>query len=364
MKSQLDKNILNAYALGAICSKVGKQYKCIDVSKNKIKVLQNISKILYNDSFLVRTYKTKGGVFARLNIQKKHHILNFKEVIETANLNLKNIYLPIFIQGGLDISGTYNKYNNFFYLKTNKNLTKVISNFSVIEPIKNIVYGTQKDTIIFENKLKLFSLKSKLSNLVNDMKDAKVGRLTILSQGEDFVSKSGRKDITWLCRCDCGNITTVRAANLRGKRPTMSCGCLASEISSKRLKTLNKNNTKYHPRIVSARAIWKNRYNDGDLSFDEFYHLSQQKCFYCGCNPIGSYALATESSKTATERYKKHSRFTYNGLDRVDSGKGHSKDNVVTCCKYCNTSKSNRELNEFLNWVKLIYTNLKNKNLI
>ena len=36
---------------------------------------------------------------------------------------------------------------------------------------------------------------------------------------------------TWICRCDCGNVKTVRSKNLRhATSPTKSCGCLGLEV--------------------------------------------------------------------------------------------------------------------------------------
>ena len=49
--------------------------------------------------------------------------------------------------------------------------------------------------------------------------------------------------------------------------------------------------------------------------------------------------------------------FTYDNtptLDRIDNSKGHSKDNVKVCCKYCNTLKSDRSEEE-----ARLYVNLK-----
>ena len=38
----------------------------------------------------------------------------------------------------------------------------------------------------------------------------------------------------WLCKCDCGNETIIRGANLR-RGITKSCGCLLSESSRKNI---------------------------------------------------------------------------------------------------------------------------------
>jgi len=45
----------------------------------------------------------------------------------------------------------------------------------------------------------------------------------------------------------------------------------------------------------------------------------------------------------------------YNGIDRLDSSKGHVIDNVVPCCKWCNYAKRERSYKDFLDWVVVIY---------
>lgn len=46
------------------------------------------------------------------------------------------------------------------------------------------------------------------------------------------------------------------------------------------------------------------------------------------------------------------------GLDRVDSSRGYTPDNVVPCCKTCNSAKSSLSLEEFRAWVRRVYQNI------
>lgn len=52
------------------------------------------------------------------------------------------------------------------------------------------------------------------------------GRLTVVKY-----SHTAGRHIHWLCKCDCGNLTTVSRANLGVS--TRSCGCLRREITGK-----------------------------------------------------------------------------------------------------------------------------------
>ena len=64
------------------------------------------------------------------------------------------------------------------------------------------------------------------SSRIIDLSGQKFGRLTV----KDFSHVSGGSAI-WNCRCNCGNTTKARAANLK-KSHTKSCGCLQIENST------------------------------------------------------------------------------------------------------------------------------------
>jgi 5-methylcytosine-specific restriction endonuclease McrA len=80
------------------------------------------------------------------------------------------------------------------------------------------------------------------------------------------------------------------------------------------------------------------------LNKDTFYRLTQQKCFYCGMPP------SAVKKKKGSYGY-----FVYNGVDRIDSLKGYTEDNVVACCKQCNRGKGQYTVEEFGNWIERVY---------
>lgn len=45
----------------------------------------------------------------------------------------------------------------------------------------------------------------------------------------------------------------------------------------------------------------------------------------------------------------------FNGLDRINSAKGYTMDNVVPCCKHCNWAKNDMTIKEFENHINKIY---------
>lgn len=161
--------------------------------------------------------------------------------------------------------------------------------------------------------------------------------------------KNNRGEIMWNCSCECGNSIDVKANNLT-KGFVKSCGCKTYEISSlARTKPI---------RLVAVKSILygyknnaKNRKLDFNLSKKQFTELIFQNCFYCGSGLSNVFTI-------------KHSlgdrKLIYNGIDRVNSDKGYIKNNCVTCCKICNTAKSDMSTADFFNWIKSVYNHSLN----
>ena len=77
-----------------------------------------------------------------------------------------------------------------------------------------------------------------------DLTNKKVGRLSVLNQ-----HGAQGKQLTWLCRCDCGNTVVVRGDHLR-EGTTRSCGCLGKENRE------NGANFKHGGRKTRLYSIW------------------------------------------------------------------------------------------------------------
>ena len=69
------------------------------------------------------------------------------------------------------------------------------------------------------------------------------------------------------------------------------------------------------------------------LSEGDMIRLYHMPCFYCNLKP--SYP-------------------NLGGVDRIDSDKKYTFDNIVPCCKMCNFMKGNSDVNIFLNQIKII----------
>lgn len=65
---------------------------------------------------------------------------------------------------------------------------------------------------------------------MDDLRGKRFGKLIVL---EDSGERK-RRNIVWKCICDCGNITMVKADNLKTGK-TKSCGCFRRDIAKKKM---------------------------------------------------------------------------------------------------------------------------------
>jgi hypothetical protein len=168
-----------------------------------------------------------------------------------------------------------------------------------------------------------------------------------------------REKLKWEAICSCGKLTYICPSNVINGH-NRSCGCLHAERIQQN-KLVGNATRKHTPIISSARDVWHATYckEKDDISFDDFYRLSQLPCDYCGRNPFTTF---NKHKGRASLLQREHGHFTYNGLDRVDSSKGHTLDNVVPCCPPCNWAKSDMTRQEFLAHIERIHLHQQGKN--
>lgn len=190
-----------------------------------------------------------------------------------------------------------------------------------------------------------------------DWTGQKHGRLTFIRP-----TNRRRSGILWEAKCECGKITTVRPIDaVNGK--TISCGCYQEETASANGRTNGYLGRVYEPRISSARHVWRSTYKpnargkgEEGCDFDTFLRLSQENCYYCNRPPYKSFNVGLSVRGTyKSERQIVEGNFIYNGLDRLDSNRGHTPDNVVPCCHTCNWMKMALGVEEFLAHIERIY---------
>ena len=155
-------------------------------------------------------------------------------------------------------------------------------------------------------------------------------------------AKSRNGDVRWNCLCDCGRRYIVTGYSLRTGDSSKCCYCRhtlpAGQAERNRLLS-------DYQRGAAKRGIsW-------DLSEVDFDTLIQGLCHYCASDPSRRIKRKTLGVFGA-----------YQGIDRVDSSKGYTKDNSVSCCGRCNRWKSDATVAEFKEHVKRIYDHLEKRN--
>ncbi len=172
----------------------------------------------------------------------------------------------------------------------------------------------------------------------------KFGRLAAIKFSH--VDKWG--DACWLCKCDCGNETTVTGSNLKRGR-IKSCGCLQKELCKKLIdrRRLPKGVAARNAAIGYHKISAKKRNLEQALTDDQIITLHKENCHYCGAPPSNIYSCPTYNGS-----------YTYNGIDRIDNNIGYTINNVVPCCADCNYFKKTRPYDEFLDLIKRIQVHL------
>lgn len=144
----------------------------------------------------------------------------------------------------------------------------------------------------------------------------------------------------WICKCDCGELTIVKADNL--KKEIRSCGCFKMLPFGEAHKNKIFNTYQYRAKQKDWRF---------DFTMQDFGIITQQNCFYCGSKPSGGI----------NDKDCFNGHYIHNG---IDSNKGYIASNCVSCCSICNYAKRHMPAQDFLNWIEKTYQNCKKTGLI
>ena len=165
---------------------------------------------------------------------------------------------------------------------------------------------------------------------------SKFGRLEIVSLSH----QDDRWRKHYLCVCECGNKKTIQGSLLTSGN-TRSCGCLSKDSAKSR--ALPNDRGVINHIILQYKRHAKDRSIDFDLSYETVDRLVRGSCYYCGV--VGGNLKKTKNLKEG---------FRHNGIDRVDSSKNYTEDNVVSCCGLCNIAKRDMSADEFIGLAKRI----------
>lgn len=161
---------------------------------------------------------------------------------------------------------------------------------------------------------------------------------------------------TWLllCQCDCGNITKDIEYNLvKGKKK--SCGNLSCVYRIENSRNNGRRTFTGYEGIFGSRwASWRIGAEKRNIKFIitikeawEIYEKQNRKC------------ALTNLDIFFSEKYSDHTGNA--SLDRIDSNKDYTVDNVQWVHKEVNRMKGSLSENEFINFCKLISKHSKAK---
>jgi hypothetical protein len=169
---------------------------------------------------------------------------------------------------------------------------------------------------------------------LNDLTGQTFGRLTVLYRGSPKRNGQGVSVVMWRVKCSCGNEKEVSAAGLRGNK-TRSCGC------SKTATGIDNHNFKGYGEIPAS--VWcsikscyansksiKKRGLEFNVSIEQVWHLflkQNRKCALSGLELSFTFFHKRKQDRTTS-------------LDRIDSSKGYTIDNVQWVHKRINAMKS------------------------
>ena len=142
--------------------------------------------------------------------------------------------------------------------KRGKSTQGYIINSEIIEVIKN-EFNKRKNKFTEKEikesikdkkeikEIKEIKERKREGRKIEDLSGQVFGRLTVLRRVKNKVGKDRkrgkRERIAFLCKCSCGNLTTVTAESLKSGS-TRSCGCLRKDSLRKRWKKINKQSEK------------------------------------------------------------------------------------------------------------------------
>lgn len=167
-----------------------------------------------------------------------------------------------------------------------------------------------------------------------DLTGQRFGRLVVL-----YRDKPGNDGATrWVCRCDCGNLHTVRAVHLK-RGAIVSCGCYRKEIVYPKLKKHG---------LCKLEA------------FHRLYRIWSQMKDRCSNPKASQYHLYGGKGITVCDEWKDHFEIfarwaLFHGyadnltIDRIDSNKNYCPENCQWLTRADNARKAVKITN-FKRW--------------
>lgn len=173
-------------------------------------------------------------------------------------------------------------------------------------------------------------------HMTTDLIGERFERLLALTKTK--IEYKNRSRTAYECVCDCGNKITVDMNSLK-RGATKSCGCYFKDVVLTGYKELS---GQQWSRIKYSATIRNLEFNINVNQAYDLYIKQNKKCALSGV-PINLNKV-----------YKGNAESNTASLDRIDSSKGYTIDNIQWLHKTVNIMKSNMSDEVFINWCKTI----------
>lgn len=175
-----------------------------------------------------------------------------------------------------------------------------------------------------------------------DLTNSTFDKLTVIKRNYDH-KQIDKHRVIWLCKCECGKERNVRTSRLLSGE-IKSCGCVNISYNFKGFKDVSGN---YFGRL---KIEAKRRNIEFSISLEDIWNLYEEQKRKCKLSNVPilfvRYLQKNRQKQTAS-------------VDRIDSTKGYTIDNIQIVHKRINFIKSSMKEDELLFWAKNIY--LSNK---
>lgn len=190
------------------------------------------------------------------------------------------------------------------------------------------------------------------------------------------------KNKKFVCECRCGKIYLGQPCHLLkevySEMPT-SCGCITyNGVPSNSREHKREYATLTYKRTYSSlKNTARKRKLEVSITFEQFVEISKKQCFYCekityknAYKHIDEPMFKKTSNNDLKLRVSKDmekdvDKYTVpcSGLDRIDSKKGYTLENILPCCTRCNIIKHTASIDEFFSHIERILTVKKQREL-
>ena len=233
---------------------------------------------------------------------------------------------------GKAIDETGNRYGKLVVLERNEN-----NKYGSAQFLCQCDCGNQ--TIVSGGNLRKGTTKSCGCSYAINEKTNRYGKLVVLKRTTNKGSTAA-----FLCRCDCGKESIVRGADLRnGHTKSCGCGCIRQGDNNHNWTGHKEINGTYW---AQSRRGAEKRNLDFNITIEQAWQLFLDQDRRCALSGI-ELEFATYTSKEEQTA----------SLDRIDSSKGYTLDNIQWVHKRINELKWNLTEEELLYWCQKITEN-------